>query len=207
MKEQELSVVDYLKVVLRRKNFIFGALLTFLIIAAALSFLKTQRYQAVTIVEIGYFMPRKIGAFTCSQKEYLEGQVQLAEKIKAGIYSPKILEEVRLQPKDLPKIEATPLRESFLVMITAQAKNPELAERVLQALDKTILEDHQRIAESLKEIDILQPTKILKEPQAAQNKGNFVLNLVVGGVLGLLLGILGAFCLDWWEKNRKKLTG
>jgi uncharacterized protein involved in exopolysaccharide biosynthesis len=74
---------------------------------------------------------------------------------------------------------------------------------------KQEIEDLYLEASSLqKELDSISQTQIIKLVSVSGNqiKPNLVFNITIAGVLGLFVGIFFAFCKDWWEKNKSKIT-
>lgn len=55
-----------------------------------------------------------------------------------------------------------------------------------------------------KQIENIQPTKIVKEPIIiSERKPNLAFNLICGGLSGLFLGVFLAFGKEWWKKNKE----
>lgn len=52
----------------------------------------------------------------------------------------------------------------------------------------------------------IQPTQVLKSPSVSERpiKPRPVLNILIGGILGLFIGVFLAFGKEWWEKARIK---
>ncbi len=54
-----------------------------------------------------------------------------------------------------------------------------------------------------KSVEFIQPTKAVKSPSASGPIGPRVLfNTLIALILGLFIGLITAFCTEWWAKNR-----
>jgi uncharacterized protein involved in exopolysaccharide biosynthesis len=50
-------------------------------------------------------------------------------------------------------------------------------------------------------------TYLISEPVLPENPTSpkLKINLIIGGLLGIFLGLFGAFLLEWWQENKKKI--
>jgi len=214
MEEENINLMDYIKIIIKKKTLILSFLLASLIIAGGLTFLLPKTYKAETYLKIG------------SE----ESPSNTAEEINAGFFG------------DYPGIEATNILGVGLVKVETVSKDPDRARKNLENINKSILEkESQEIAvkkkylksaiERLdkkikfllyknnevaplelkifgiqKQIDNMHLTKIIKKPVIiSEGKANLIFNLICGGLLGLFLGVFLVFGINWWEKNRKEL--
>jgi uncharacterized protein involved in exopolysaccharide biosynthesis len=86
------------------------------------------------------------------------------------------------------------------------------AKQELEAINQGIEESYLKINESQRETvalhsyaDIMQPTKVVKEPHASESPvaPKIGLNTILGMVIGFLVGIFIVFSAEWWNKLRE----
>jgi len=167
--EEEVDLVDYIRVILKRKWAIIGITLGAVIIAGILNLTAPKSYKASAVLDIGVVA----GAIP-------ETSTQLKEKINFGTYNESL--KKRLNTTSLPKIEAfTPLdtkeRETDIVMIEAEGRAPKKSKEALKILSDIMLEEHRKFFEEKKnylgeelekeesQIDILKKSKDFPELQ------------------------------------------
>lgn len=213
MEEEKINLIDYIRVIIKRKKLILCFLLAGLAIGGSIVFLLPKTYKAEVYLKVG------------SE----ESPSNLAMKVNAGFFG------------SCPGIKATSLKTGF-VKIEASSENPDKAKKNLENISKLILErENQKIKAKKKylensieklnkkiefllyrknevaplelkvfniqeQIDNIQPTKIVKEPVVVSKKeANLIFNLLSGGLLGIFLGMFLSFIKEWWEKNKKEL--
>ncbi|HPZ74625.1 MAG TPA: Wzz/FepE/Etk N-terminal domain-containing protein [Candidatus Pacearchaeota archaeon] len=230
--DDEINLIDYIKVVIKRKWLILGITLTAVLIAGIASMVSPKNYEVSTTLQIG------------NTTDILESTAQVAEKIKSNAY--KNLLEEKLNIENLPEIKTETPQNTNFVSIIIETDNPEQAKQILDEINSLILLEHQeifnkresQIKENIKEIqdeltlletkkeysegiaelrirlsdlksalNVFQPTKVIKAPIVPKNPSgsNLILNIVIAIVLGLFIGVLAAFIKEWWENAKKEL--
>ncbi len=230
--DDEINLIDYIKVVIKRKWLILGITLTAVLIAGIASMVSPKNYEVSTTLQIG------------NTTDILESTAQVAEKIKSNAY--KNLLEEKLNIENLPEIKTETPQNTNFVSIIIETDNPEQAKQILDEINSLILLEHQeifnkresQIKENIKEIqdeltlletkkeysegiaelrirlsdlksalNVFQPTKVIKAPIVLKNPSgsNLILNIVIAIVLGLFIGVLVAFIKEWWENAKKEL--
>lgn len=230
--DDEINLIDYIKVVIKRKWLILGITLAAALIAGMISITLPKTYEVTTTLKVG------------NTTDLLENTTQVAEKIKSNVY--KDLLEEKLNIENLPEIKTETPQNTNFVSIIIETDKPEQAKQILDEINSLILLEHQeifnkresQIKENIKEIqdeltlletkkeysdgiaelrielsnlkgqlNTFQPTKVIKAPVVPKNPSgsNLVLNVVIAIVLGLFIGILVAFIKEWWENAKKEL--
>jgi len=230
--DDEINLIDYIKVVIKRKWLILGITLTAVLIAGIASMVSPKNYEVSTTLQIG------------NTTDILESTAQVAEKIKSNAY--KNLLEEKLNIENLPEIKTETPQNTNFVSIIIETDNPEQAKQILDEINSLVLLEHQEIfnkresqtKENIKEIqdeltlletkkeysegiaelriklsdlkatlNVFQPTKVIKAPIVPKNPSgsNLILNIVIAIVLGLFIGVLVAFIKEWWENVKKEL--
>ena len=230
--DDEINLIDYIKVVIKRKWLILGITLTAVLIAGIASMVSPKNYEVSTTLQIG------------NTTDILESTSHVAEKIKSNAY--KNLLEEKLNIENLPEIKTETPQNTNFVSIIIETDNPEQAKQILDEINSLVLLEHQeifnkresQIKENIKEIqdeltlletkkeysegiaelriklsdlkatlNVFQPTKVIKAPIVPKNPSgsNLILNIVIAIVLGLFIGVLVAFIKEWWENAKKEL--
>lgn len=230
--DDEINLIDYIKVVIKRKWLILGITLTAVLIAGIASMVSPKNYEVSTTLQIG------------NTTDILESTAQVAEKIKSNAY--KNLLEEKLNIENLPEIKTETPQNTNFVSIIIETDNPEQAKQILDEINSLVLLEHQeifnkresQIKENIKEIqdeltlletkkeysegiaelriklsdlkatlNVFQPTKVIKAPIVPKNPSgsNLILNIVIAIVLGLFIGVLAAFIKEWWENAKKEI--
>ena len=221
-EDNEINLIDYIRVIIKRKNLILAFFLTGLIITGVLTFLLPETYNVVTYLEIGSYSNESGEQVLIKHPETIIG------KINDGFY------------ENSPELKAW--AEGSLIRIERISKNQEEAKKTLENINNLVLKEHNQIIEikkenfekSLKElqekikiltnrnketavlevkvfnvqrqINTLQPTEIIKKPTiVSEKKPNLPFNLIGGGLLGIFLGLFFAFGKEWCKENKKRL--
>lgn len=119
----EKNLMDYVKVIIKRRIFILVVFLLAIILAGIFSFLSPKVYKIDTVLEIGRV-----------SKEVAEAPAQLVAKIKSvyGTIYPEIKGIKAENPKDTALLE-----------VGVESAEPERTINVLEKINGLILENHQ----------------------------------------------------------------
>ena len=129
--EDEVNLMDYLNVILKRKWLIFLVFILAMAGAGVFSYFSLKIFRTETILEIG-----EIGRVD-EKILFIESHTQIIEKIETGVYKHKL-------PEQRPvNVEASNPENTNLIIIRAESENPEQAKKVLQEINKMILQEHQ----------------------------------------------------------------
>lgn len=228
--EDEVNLIDYVRVLIKKKWLILGITLGAAVLAAVLTMTMPKTYEVNTILEVG-----KTG------DGLIETPGQLAEKIKNGNYNALIKSKLNLET--IPSLEAQNPQNTNLVIVSLTSPNPQEAVQILNELNNNILAEHQKILnekeavvnENIKDtqaelifletqkedsdegiaslraelsrlkdkLNSFELTKVSKAPVAPEKPtdSNLILNVIIALVLGLFIGIFVAFIRNWWEKE------
>ena len=140
IREEEIDLRDYLKIILKRKWLILGIGLTVTIVTFLFSFFSPKVYEVSTSIEIGKSFGELLPKNSIQEESnLLESPIQVKTKIEEGIYR-------EIQEKFNLKVENP--KDTNLILIKIESKNPEKEKKILEELNKIILEDHQKKLES-----------------------------------------------------------
>ena len=159
---EEIDLMDYVKVLLKRKRLIFVLFFLAVILAGVFSFLMPKVYKIDTSLEIG-----SIGG------QVVEAPGQVVEKIKGDVYGILVREKLGISEKEYPKMKAENPKDTNLVKIEVESDKPELVKTILEETNNLILKEHQEkieVKKGLLENDIERlKTKTLSLEEEKKN--------------------------------------
>ncbi|MCK5044597.1 hypothetical protein KAR26_02620 [Candidatus Parcubacteria bacterium] len=205
-EEKEIDLIDYIKIILKRKLLIFVVFLIFIIIAGVATSSLPRPYKIDTSLEIGK-ITEKIGLVE-RREVILENPEQLAQKIKGDVYGILAREELNISERDYPEIEVNNPENTDLIVLKIKSTEVQKAKNILEEINRLILEEHQQIAG--KKVEVagveIESTKVIKPPTISEDPTSpkFLLNIILAGSLGIFMGVFLAFSKEWWDKNKDK---
>ena len=138
--EEEINLMDYVKVMLQRKRLILGCFLAAAIAAGVLSFLLPKVYKIDTALEIGVV------------EKVVEDPIQLVGKIEGDVYGIKIREALQIPEAEWPEVKVENPKGTNLVTGAIESSEPEKAKQILEEGNRLILADHQKFVEIEKKL-------------------------------------------------------
>ncbi|KPJ56493.1 hypothetical protein AMJ49_04745 [Parcubacteria bacterium DG_74_2] len=209
-QDQEINLIDYIKVILKRKKLILSVFLVVVISTAIFSFLTPKIYKVDTIIEVGKIKNESIVEITGKIKDEtiirikdktIETPSQIVSKIQNDIYGILIKKNLGISEKEYPEIKVENPEGTDLIIMKIESEETEKAKNILKELNKLILENHKQRVDAE---NIIRLTKVIKEPTiSTQTIGSkLLLNMLIAVILGLFLGIFLAFLQEWWERNK-----
>ena len=133
--EEEINLIDYIRVIMKRRQLIFALFLAGLVIGWGFYFLMPGKYEAKLILDVGFFIGEKDSTY-----QLIEDPQQAAEKIESGFYG------------DYPEIKAEAIKGTNLIKIEMFGQNPKEAKEVLENIKEAVLAEHNEKLEARKEI-------------------------------------------------------
>lgn len=167
--DDEIDLMDYVKVILKRKIFIVALFLIAVIIAGVFSFLSPKVYKIDTVLEIGQVAGKDI-----------EVPAQVAEKTTGDVYGIFVREKLGLSEKEFPEIKAENLKDTNLIAISSESAEPQKAKQVLSEVIALVLKEHEEkfvekkslleeeIAKTEQELEFLKNQKVYADWGIAQ---------------------------------------
>jgi len=133
---EEINLMDYVKVLLKRKWLILVVFLGAAIAAGVFSYLMPKIYKIDTFLEIGT----------------TEVPIQVVEKVKSDAYGVLIREKLGIPEEKYPRIEAENPEDTNLITIKIESGEPQQAKTVLEGINDLIIIDHQERVKTNKEL-------------------------------------------------------
>lgn len=158
----EIDLMDYLKVMIKRKWLILIIFILSAIAAGIFSYLSPKIYKIDTSLEVG-----KVA------EKIVEAPSQVVEKIKGDVYGGLIREKLKISEEEYPKIKAENPKDTNLIKIEIESAKPDLAKDILGKINNSILAEHQekiKIKKELLEKDIERiKIKVASEEEEKKN--------------------------------------
>ncbi len=136
----EINLMDYVVVILKRKWLVFGIFLIFVIATGIFNYFDPKIYEIDTSLEIG-----KI------EETIIEEPIQVVKKIENNVYESSVREKLGIEG-GYSKIKAEDIKSTNLVKIKAESDNPELSKSILEEMNSLILAEHQEKINTKKEL-------------------------------------------------------
>jgi len=146
--EDEINLMDYVKVILKRKKTILFWFFGLAIISGIISFAMPKVYKIDTALEVG-ILEKADGT---KQEQLIESPIQLVGKIDGDVYGIKVREELNIPEAEWPKIKTENPKGTNLVAIAIQSKETEKSENILKETNDLILKEHQDIINIKKDL-------------------------------------------------------
>ena len=146
--EDEIKLIDYLRVLWKWKWLIIAGTLVCTVAAAVISLQMPRIYEIYTVIEPGISGIKADGDFM-----YIDSAANISGKIDEGIYNRKVEEALHLDPLD-SKVEfkSTVLKKSNSVKIASQWQegNTDLGVKVVRQMIGLLSSDYVKIIERRK---------------------------------------------------------
>ncbi|MFQ6082623.1 MAG: Wzz/FepE/Etk N-terminal domain-containing protein [Candidatus Aminicenantia bacterium] len=152
MAEEEIELIDYFRVIWKRKWIIIIGTLLCIIVAGVVSFILKPIYEIDAIIQPGKFMVQnQAGNF---EEIVLEKPQQIADKVKHKSYNALIALELKIDEKEIPEIKAENIKNTLLTRMWIRNHDIELSKKILNLLIKFIKYDiDKKIDIEIKNID------------------------------------------------------
>ena len=132
MENKEIELVDYLRIIWKKKWLILFGTLLFLIIAIVMSYMMKQVYEIDSIIQPGkFFIQNQSGHF---EQVVVEEPLQIADKVKHRSYNVKIAAELNMSVSNIPDIRAENIKDTLLTRMWIRNSDVELSKKVLNSL-------------------------------------------------------------------------
>lgn len=212
MEEKELDLSDILNSLKKRWKIICSITIIGVIVSLMITFcLITPKYTVSTKLFIG--KENAENQLSKSESDYSSNDIQMYQKILqtyADIIETRTLISTALEKEDidlkstdvLENLTVTPKDDTQIIEITYEDKNPYMAKEILEAISYEFI-NYSNILIPNANIQVVEEIFLPEKPSSP----NKPLNIAIGFVVGLILGLLTALFLDYsdntFEDKRK----
>ena len=123
----EIDLMDYVKVILKRKWLILAIFLSAAIVAEVFSFLMPKVYKIDTVLEVGQAAGVPI-----------EDPGQVVEKIKGDVYGIFVRGKLGIPEEKYPKIKTENPKDTRLISLAIESAEPQQAKNILEEINNLI---------------------------------------------------------------------
>ncbi|MFC7685338.1 YveK family protein [Ureibacillus sp. GCM10028918] len=203
--EETISLQDLFKIIRKRLVQIISLTILGALIAGVISFfLITPIYQASTQILVNKQAQEQQNI----QSQDIQTNLQLINTYNVIIKSPAILSKVienldlSLTPAQLSeKITVASQNDSQVVNVTVQDENPAIAVEIANTTAQVFHDEIPGLMSIEDGVHILSPAILSEKPTPV--KPNKMLNIAIGAVLGLMIGLGLAFLLEYLDTTIK----
>ncbi|QCR31879.1 YveK family protein [Lysinibacillus sp. SGAir0095] len=202
--EETISLQDIFKVIKKRFVHIVSITMIAALIAGVISFfLLTPIYQASTQILVN----KQNTEQQAIQSQDIQANLQLINTYNVIIKSPAILSivietlDLKLTPTQLTnKITVSSENNSQVVNVSVQDENAAIAVEVANTTAEVFRQEIKELM-NVDNVNILSPAILSENPSPV--KPNKMLNIAIGAVIGLMLGVGLAFLLEYLDTTIK----
>ena len=203
--EETIRLQDFMKALKKRIWFIISLVALGVIIAGVVSyFLITPVYQASTQILVNKTDNSEQQPFNSQE---IQTNLQLINTYNVIIKSPailgKVIEQLDLEttPASLTeKITVASAENSQVVNITAQDTDYNQAVDIANTTASVFQDEVKRLM-NMDNVNILSQAELIENPSPV--KPNPILNMVIGAIIGLMIGVGVAFLMEYFDTTIK----
>lgn len=153
MEYEEIDLMDYVKVIFKRKKLIAGIFVVAVVTAGAISFSLPKVYKTDMTLGVGKIEDPE--AKTDAERIILiEDPAQVKQKIDNDVYGVSIREKLSVSENEYPKIKTENPKDTNLVTVKIESDKTQRARDILKELSNLIIAEHrERIKSRIDLID------------------------------------------------------
>lgn len=146
MEDQEVELIDYLRVIWKRKGLIIGGTLVAAAAVLVVSLSVPKTYEVSRTLKIGK-LPGSIQEGKVIEGKSIESREAVMDRLKDHRVLAALIKEFQLHvtPKEMADLVSIDTRRNPAVRFTIQAPQPELATRIADWLADNLIKTHQLI--------------------------------------------------------------
>lgn len=166
--EEEIDLIEYARIIFKRKWIILGIFLAAAISSGVWSSFMPKIYKIDTTLEIGKIKDKTI-----------ENPTQVIKKIDADVYGILARKNLQIPEENYPKITAVNPKGTSLINIKIESSNINISKKILEEINKIIVEKHNQKIEDEKEmiknnIKIIEDKMVILENDIKRTKNKIL---------------------------------
>jgi capsular polysaccharide biosynthesis protein len=192
---------DYLKIITKRWWLIGALVVTGLVIGLVLTLTTTRLYRASIKISVNPSRPEYGTALTINN---LLSNFSL--QLTTVKLAQDVVDQLRLDiaPEALiGRVKVTPQQDNFMLLIEADNPDPRTAERIATTLAATFVNQYTAANAEASRQDRIDVSLLDDVEPARLNKPRAEINIAAGVLVGLLLGVVLAFALEYLDDTVK----
>ncbi len=193
-----MELRDYLRIL--RKRWWIISLVTLLTAVAAFGFSRLQTPVYKSTIQLSVWPARIDNGAQLAAKSLLRA---FAVYVNSNTFADKVKDALQLDmlAEDLnDKVTIASIDEDFLIQIEVLDPDPKIANDIAWTWATRIVEWRNQENQLQRKEDRVE-ARIVQEPTAGRFRPQTTLNTIAGGILGLMLGGLIVFVLEWIESG------
>lgn len=160
MEYEEIDLMDYVKVIIKRKKLIAGVLVVAVVTAGVISLVMPKVHKIDTAIEIGV---------VSNESGNIEDPAQVLEKIKGDVYGITVREKLNISEEKFPKINAENKKDTNLITLQIDSDKTDQAKSVLDEINNLIIGKHEEKVKDSKDLLSKQIELKKKDIETANN--------------------------------------
>ncbi len=193
-----MELRDYLRIL--RKRWWIILLVTLLTAGAAYGFSAIQTPVYKSTIQLSVWPARIDNGAQLAAKSLLRA---FAVYVDSDTFAQRVINQLQLEMEAKALNEAVTIEskdEDFLIQIDVLNTDGEQANRIAKAWAEKVVEWRNQENQEQRKEDRVEAA-IVQEPSYGKFRPQTTLNTVAGGILGLMLGGLIVFVLEWIESG------
>jgi capsular polysaccharide biosynthesis protein len=202
-EEDDIELMDLLFILIRRWKLIFIVAIPVLILGLTFAMMKKDVYQAEATLMVSsgqIYSVEKLDNSEISKNQKLVSSYTELAKSKSVMRN--VIRKLGLteEPETIAKlVKVTPIEDTEFIKISYKNENPRKAAMVVNEVSKGFML-------KIREVMNFENLKIVEKAEVPANPlpGKKLLIVAVSGVLGIMLGVFGAFLMEFIGSNVRK---
>lgn len=177
--DDEIDLIDYIRIMIKRKKIILTIFLLCVITATIISFLMPKVYETSAIIEIGSIATPASGSMPISASTLLISKDEAIQKIQAKKILNSAIQKLNLTANEsmlIKMIKTEDVIKTNLIKLKIQHANPDLAVKICNAIAHSFIQQskesqNKKLSFVKEEIDRLEKrNKIIEKEMGNNNK-------------------------------------
>lgn len=193
-----MELSEYLRIL--RKRWWIIVLVTLLTAAAAYGFSRLQTVEYKSSIQLSVWPARIDNGAQLAAKSLLRA---FAVFVDSNLFAQQVINDLQLdmEPQALnDKVTIESKDEDFIIQIDVLNTDPKIASDIALTWAAKVVDWRNQANQQQRKEDRVE-ARIIQEPTTSKFRPQTTLNTAAGGIIGLMLGGLVVFLLEWIESG------